>query len=163
MPAVVIVIIVLVAAALVAGVVIWFLNKRVERSRLEQEDMIRQTAQIATVLIIDKRKLRLPKAGLPDVAMNEVKWYQKLMKVPVVKVKVGPRIMNMLADPRVYDALPVKSEAKVVVSGLYITEIRSVRGGGVPAAAKKPTITQRIRSFFTGGDKADQKNSKSKK
>ena len=159
MPVFVIVIIVIAAVIAVAGVVIWFLSKRMERSRLEQEDVIRQTAQMTSVLVIDKKKLRLPNAGLPDVAMNEVKWYQKIAKVPVVKVKVGSRIMNMLADPRVYDALPIKCEAKVIVSGLYITEIRSVRGGGVPALEKKPSFTQRIRSRLTGRGK-DEKSKK---
>ena len=58
-------------------------------------------------------------------------------KVPVVKAKVGPKIMTLIADAGVYEALPVKAEVKVVISGIYITELKSVRGGAVPAAPKK--------------------------
>ena len=44
---------------------------------------------------------------------------------------------NLIADERVFLQLPVKTEAKVVISGLYITEIKSVRGGIPPLPKKK--------------------------
>ena len=62
----------------------------------------------------------------------------------MVKVKVQNRIANVLCDVRVYDALPVKSEAKVVLSGLYITEIRSIRGGAILQPEKIKTLWQRF-------------------
>ena len=58
-------------------------------------------------------------------------------KVPVVKAKIGPKIMTLIADGRVFESLPVKTEAKVVLSGIYITQIKSVRGGAVSAPPKK--------------------------
>ena len=67
----------------------------------------------------------------------------------MVKVKVQNRIANVLCDVRVYDALPVKSEAKVVLSGLYITEIRSIRGGAILQPEKKKTLWQRFTGIFT--------------
>ena len=45
--------------------------------------------------------------------------------------------MNLIADAAVFDILPVGKECKVVVSGIYITEIKSVRGGVIPAPPKK--------------------------
>ena len=36
--------------------------------------------------------------------------------------------MTLIADVKVFDALPVKMESKVKVSGIYITEIISTRG-----------------------------------
>ena len=66
------------------------------------------------------------------------------MKVPVVKAKIGPRVMTLLADGGVFDTLPLKTEARVVVSGIYITQVKSVRGGSVPAAPKKKGLLERI-------------------
>ena len=54
--------------------------------------------------------------------------------------KNGPKIMTLVADGAVYDLLPVKKEVKVVVSGIYITAIKSARGG-----LEKP---QPKKSFF---------------
>ena len=34
-----------------------------------------------------------------------------------------------MCENKVFEVLPVKKEVKAVVSGLYITEIKSVRGG----------------------------------
>lgn len=68
---------------------------------------------------------------------EQTPWYAKRAKIPVVKAKIGPRIMTMIADEKVFLQLPLKTEAKVVISGMYITEIKSVRGGIPPLPEKK--------------------------
>ena len=46
--------------------------------------------------------------------------------------------MTLMCDAKVFEVLPVKKEAKVVVSGIYITSIKSVRGGlDIPEKKKK--------------------------
>ena len=37
--------------------------------------------------------------------------------------------MTLLCDEGVFKVLPLKQECKVVISGLYITAIKSARGG----------------------------------
>ena len=49
-------------------------------------------------------------------------------KLPIVKAKIGPRIMTMIADEQIFDDIPVKKEVKATVSGLYITGVRGLRG-----------------------------------
>jgi len=71
--------------------------------------------------------------------------YMRWAKVPVVKAKVGPKVMTLMADEKVFAALPLKTEAKVVVSGIYITEIKSVRGGTVVQAPQKKGFLSRFR------------------
>lgn len=44
--------------------------------------------------------------------------------------------MTLMCEEKVFEVLPVKKEAKVVLSGIYITGIKSVRGG-IPEVAKK--------------------------
>ena len=56
---------------------------------------------------------------------------QKLMrrtKLPIVKAKIGPRIMTMVADEKIFDLIPLKKEVKATISGIYITDVRGVRG-----------------------------------
>ncbi|MBQ9464351.1 MAG: hypothetical protein IJU67_03635, partial [Lachnospiraceae bacterium] len=143
------VIIIILAAVVAVLLILVFIGKRAQKRQAQNEDIIRANAQVVSVLVIDKKKMKITQAGLPDLALAEVKWYQKIQKIPVVKVKVQNRIANVLCDVRVYDALPVKCEAKVVLSGLYITEIRSIRGGAILQPEKKKTLWQRFTGIFT--------------
>ena len=148
-PPVVLAIFIIGAVALAVFLFLYFMGKRLQKRQDENEELIRSVAQVVSVLVIDKKKLKITQAGLPDQAVAEIKWYQKIRKVPVVKVKIQNRIVNALADDRVYEALPVKCEAKVVMSGLYITEIRSIRGGkNIIQPEKKKTLWQRFTGIF---------------
>ena len=49
-------------------------------------------------------------------------------KLPIVKAKIGPRIMTMVADEKIFDLIPLKKEVKATISGIYITDVRGVRG-----------------------------------
>ena len=36
--------------------------------------------------------------------------------------------MTMIADERIFDQIPIKKEVKATISGLYITDVRGIRG-----------------------------------
>ena len=97
------------------------------------------------MLVIDKKRMKLKEAGLPKIVYEQTPKYMRWAKVPVVKAKVGPKVMTMMADEKVFAVLPVKTEVKVVVSGIYITEIKSVRGGAIPAVPKKKKFLDRFK------------------
>lgn len=86
-------------------------------------------AQTVSMLIIDKKRLRVKDSGLPAMVIDQVPKYLRRSKMPIVKAKVGPKVMNLIADEKVFELLPVKKEVKVVVSGIYITGIKGARGG----------------------------------
>ena len=124
-----IVLLVILAVLLIALVVLYFLGKKAQKKQAEQEEMIAAAAQQVNILVIDKGKMKLKDAGFPSVVLENTPKYLRRSKVPVVKAKVGPKIMTLMCDAKVFEVLPVKKEAKVVVSGIYITGIKSVRGG----------------------------------
>ncbi len=155
------VVLVILVIIVIVLVVLYFLGRRLERRQMASQEAIEAQKQIVTLMAIDKKKMRLRDSGLPAAALESTPWYSRRMKVPIVKAKVGPRIMTMLADERAFEQLPLRTEAKCVVSGLYIMEIKSVRGG-IPPLPKKRTIRQRMVDFVyrhTGQDN----NGKSKK
>ena len=88
------------------------------------------------MLVIDKKRLKLKEAGLPAAVVENTPKYLRRTRVPIVKAKIGPKIMTLMCEEKVFEVLPVKKEAKVVLSGIYITGIKSVRGG-IPEVAKK--------------------------
>jgi len=138
-------IILVILVILVAGLAIfYFLGKRMQARQAESQAAIDAAKQVVSMLIIDKKKMKLTEAGFPKAVVDQSPKYARIMKVPVVKAKVGPRIMTLMADPSVFDLLPLKTECKVVVSGIYITGIKSVRGGSIPKAPEKKGIAKLI-------------------
>ena len=131
-----IVLLVILAVLLIALVVLYFLGKKAQKKQAEQEEMIAAAAQQVNILVIDKGKMKLKDAGFPSVVLENTPKYLRRSKVPVVKAKVGPKIMTLMCEEKVFEVLPVKKEAKVVLSGIYITGIKSVRGG-IPEVSKK--------------------------
>ena len=131
---VILVILIIIVAALA---VLYFLGRKLEKRQVEQQALMEAAAQTVSMLVIDKKKMKIKEANLPKIVYEQTPKYMRWAKVPVVKAKVGPKVMTLLADERVFASLPVKTEAKVIVSGLYITEIKSVRSGAIPQAQKK--------------------------
>lgn len=145
------IVLVILIIALVALAVLYFLGKRLERRQVESQALMEAAAQTVTMLVIDKKKLKLKEAGFPKMVYDQTPKYLRHSKVPVVKAKIGPKVMTLMADPKVFEALPVKAEVKVVMSGIYITEIKSVRGGSVVTPPKKKGFFARFKK--DGGEK----------
>ena len=131
--------------AVIALAVLYFLGRRLEKRQVEQQQLLEMSKQTVSMLVIDKKKMKIKESGLPKIVYEQTPKYMRWAKVPVVKAKVGPKVMTLMADERVFASLPVKTEAKVVVSGLYITEIKSVRGGAIPQAPKKKGFFARFK------------------
>ena len=125
--------------------VLYFVGRRLQKKQAVQQEQMEAAKQTVSMLVIDKKKLKIKDSGLPKMVYEQTPKYMRWAKVPVVKAKVGPKVMTLMADERVFASLPVKTEAKVVVSGLYITEIKSVRGGAIPQAPKKKGFFARFK------------------
>lgn len=121
----------------IAMVVLYFLGSRMQKRQAAANEQMEAMKQTVSMLIIDKKKMPMKNSGLPQMVIDQTPWYLRRSKVPIVKAKVGPRIMVLVADQAVYDVLPVKSEVKVEIAGIYITKLKSVRGGTIKAVEKK--------------------------
>ena len=145
MNTVTIVLLVILVVLIAAVVVLYFLGRKAQKKQAEQQEQIEAYKQTVSMLIIDKKRMKLKDAGLPKIVYEQTPKYMRRAKVPIVKAKIGPKVMTLIADAKVFDVLPVKTEAKVVVSGIYITEIKSIRGGAVPVAPKKKKFMDRFK------------------
>lgn len=127
---VLLVILVILVAVFVA---LMIFGNKLRKQQDEQQAQIEAAKQTMSMLIIDKKKMKLKDAGLPKMVLDQTPKYLRGSKMPIVKAKIGPRIMTLMADPKVFDQIPVKAEIKAEVSGIYITGIKSVRGGKIVA------------------------------
>lgn len=126
--------------------ILYYLGKRAEKKQAESRAQLDAVAQQMTMLIIDKGKVRMKDSGLPQVVIDNTPKRYRRSKVPVVKAKVGPRIMTLMCDYEVYPMIPVKKEVKATVSGIYITAVKGVRGPlEVPKQEEKKGFFSRFR------------------
>ena len=117
------VMLIILAVLVVVLIVMYFVGRKLQSRQLESQRMLEASSQIISLLVIDKKKMKLKEAPLPKIVYEQSPPLGKLMKVCVVKAKIGPRIMNLVCDDNVFKHLPDKAECKVKVSGIYITEI----------------------------------------
>ena len=143
------VLLVVLIIAVVVLAVLYFLGNKLQKRQVEQQQLLDAAAQTVSILVIDKKKMKLTQAGLPKAVTDQTPKYMRWAKVPVVKAKIGPKVMTLIADGRVFESLPIKTEAKVVISGLYITDVKSVRGG-IPPLPKKKGFFARFKKDKSG-------------
>ena len=137
--------IVLAALIVVLLVLLFVFGRKMQTRQAEAEKQMELTKQQVSILVIDKQKKKMTEAGLPEAVVQQAPFYARKMKLPVVKAKIGPRVMTLIADARVYEILPVKKTCTVMLSGIYITELKSVRGGSVPKLPEKKGFIQKLR------------------
>ena len=132
-------IILIVIAVVMVGIMIalYFFGKKMQKRQAEQDEQIAQYKQTVTMLIIDKKMMKLKDAGLPQAVIAQTPKLMRGSKLPIVKAKVGPQILSLVCDAKIFDTIPVKKEVKATVSGIYITEVRGIRGNIKPEDTKK--------------------------
>lgn len=152
----VLVVVVIVLVAVLA--LLYFLGSKAQKKQAAQQEMMEAMAQTVNMLIIDKKKMKIQDAGMPKQVYESMPKYMRWMKMPVVKAKVGPRVMTFLCDAPVFEMIPVKQEVKATVSGLYITKVKGVRGAVLTAPKKK-----KFTDHFKKKNKEAEKTQKGKK
>lgn len=138
------IIIVLVVLAVLLGVLTFFGNK-LRKKQEAQQLQIDEAKQTVSMLIIDKKKMKLKEANLPKMVVDQTPKYLRNSKLPIVKAKIGPKVMTLIADAKIFDQIPIKAEVKAEVSGIYIIGIKSVRGGKPVVEPKKKGLLNRFR------------------
>ena len=139
---VLIVILIVLVAALAA---LYFFGSKAQKKQRENQAQLDAIAQTVSMLIIDKKRLKIKDSGLPQMVIDQTPKYMRWSKLPIVKAKIGPKIMTLVADEKVFELIPVKRECKVVLSGIYITAIKSARGGLEQPAPKKKGLLARFK------------------
>ena len=129
---------------LIAGVVaLYFLGKRAQKKQAEQQEMLQANKQTVSMLIIDKKRMKLKDSGLPQMVIEQAPKLMRGFKLPIVKAKVGPQVVSLICEERIFDSVPTKKEVKAVISGIYILDVRGLHGKPVAAPEKKKGFFKR--------------------
>lgn len=124
-----IVLLVVLAVILVGLVALYFVGSKLQKKQEISQKEMQENSQSLSMLIIDKKRIKLKEAGFPQIVIDQTPKYLRNSKVPVVKAKIGPKITNLMCDEKVFEVIPVKKEVKAVVSGIYIMNVKGLRTG----------------------------------
>lgn len=126
------IVLIVLAVIIIILTVLYKIGNKLQKKQMDQKEQMADAAQPVTMLIIDKKYLPMKDAGLPKIVLEQTpKRYQKA-KLPIVKAKIGPQIMNLICDDAIFEDLPTKGEVKAMVSGIYILSVKSVRKKNIP-------------------------------
>ena len=141
------VLLIILAVVLVLLIVLMIIGRHMQKKQEAAMPDIRQGAQLYSMLVIDKKHMKIKEAGLPQIVLDSTPKYMRGAKVPIVKAKVGPRVLNMMCDEKIFDDIPVKKEVKALVNGIYIIEVKGLRGAlpKAPEAPKKKGLFGRFK------------------
>lgn len=114
---------IILAVLIIVFIVLSIVGKKLQA----KQEQMKEASQIASILVIDKKRMKLKEAGLPKMIVDNTPKYLRGSKIPVVKAKIGPRIMTLMCDEKIFPLLPVKKELKVVLSGIYIMDVKGSR------------------------------------
>ena len=142
-----IVILIILAVLVVVLGVLMFVGNKLRKKQEAQQAKIDESKQVISMLIIDKKRMKLKDANLPKIVVDQTPRYLRNSKLPIVKAKVGPKVMTLIADAKIFDQIPVKAEVKAEVSGMYIVGIKSIRGGKLVVEPKKKGFDRLLGKF----------------
>ena len=145
MPVWSIVLLIVIAVLIAALVALTIVGKKLQKKQEANNAQLEAAKQVMSMLVIDKKMMKMKDAGLPKMVLDQTPKAFRGRKMPIVKAKIGPRVMSLMCDPKVFDQIPIKAEVKAEVSGIYIVGIKSVRGGKIVVPEKK-----RMRGCISG-------------
>ena len=88
---VLIVILIVLAVLLTVFIVLSIIGRKMQKKQADNEAAMKQSAQVMSMLIIDKKRMKLNEAGLPSIVMEQTPKYMRRAKLPIAKVRVGPK------------------------------------------------------------------------
>jgi len=120
--------------------VLYFLNRWAGKRMATQNEMVEKHKQTVTIYIIDKKKDKVSNANLPKAMASQIPRMGRMMKMPLVKAKVGKDIMTLMCDNKVFPALPVKKNVTVEMAGIYIVGMKGMKSKSELAASRGKTV-----------------------
>lgn len=134
---------VILIVAIVILVALYFLGKKAQKKQTEQQEMMNANKQTVSMLIIDKKRMKIKESGLPQMVIEQTPKLMRNSKMPIIKAKVGPQIMSLICDEKIFEDVPVKKEVKAVVSGIYVLDVKGLHGKSTPKPEKKKSRFKR--------------------
>lgn len=137
-------IVIIVLLALVAVLaVLYFVGRKLQKKQNEANSIMEKTRQYVDALVIEKKKMKLEDAHFPKAAIDQTPKFLRGRKWPMAKVKVGPQIVTLICDGKIYKTLPTNKLVRLEISGAYITGYGNGKNGSSKPGKAAPKNTKK--------------------
>jgi len=154
----------IVLAVLIGGLIaLSIYGKKLQAKSEASQAELRAGAQTISILVIDKKRMKLKEAGFPQIVLDQTPKYLRRAKVPVVKAKIGPKVASLMCEEKIFDLIPVKKEVKAVMNGIYIIDVKGMRGGLDTKQEKKKFFARLKDKAQKAADNLDKEKKAKKK
>ena len=116
-------------------VILYIIGSKMQAKQANTQKAMQQMSMTVSLLVLDKQKCHVKDSGLMKQVQDAIPAYMKWRKFPIVKARVikaniagGAQVMSFICDPKVFKIIPVKTEVKVTIAGIYITRLHSAKG-----------------------------------
>lgn len=116
--------IILLVLLITAGILFLLYKKFVVPKMKKYDDMMKEHKTTMSIFIISKSKGKLTDENIPKSVIDQIPKLYRGRKFPLVKAKVGPQIVTLIADDRIFDKIPVKKMVKADIAGMYLVDVR---------------------------------------
>lgn len=110
--------------AVIAVAAYFILRKYLKNKMDDQQQLVNQHKITASILVLEKKKEKVADSDIPKSVISQIPKIYQIRKVPIVKAKIGPQVMDLLCDEAVFDKLPVKKTVQVEIAGIFIAGIK---------------------------------------
>ncbi len=145
MSPVIIVLLIVLAVVIALLVAVGIYGKKLQKKSEASQAQMQAGAQTVSILVIDKKRLKLKEANLPKIVVDQTPKYLRGSKVPIIKAKIGPKVMNLMCDEKIFDLIPIKKEVKAVMNGIYVMDVKGLRSN-LDVKPVKQKFLQRIKN-----------------
>lgn len=83
------VLLIILAVLIVLLVALYFFGRKAQKKQEIQKEQMEAMKQNVTMLIIDKKRLKIKDSGLPQAVIDQTPKMMRRTKLPIVKAKVG--------------------------------------------------------------------------
>ena len=117
---------IIIGVVIAIAITAFFIIKRKMKKKMDtQQSLVDQHKVTTSILVLEKKKDKISNANIPKSVVAQIPRIYKLRKVPLVKAKIGPQVMDLLCDEKIFDKLPERKTVRVDLAGIYIAGIKS--------------------------------------
>lgn len=129
------IVLIVLAVIVIILVILYFVGSKLQAKQVNTEKAMKQMSMVVSLLVLSKDKLHIKDSGLMKQVQDAIPAYMRWRKFPIVKARIikaniagGAQVMSFICDPKVFKIMPVKTEVKVTIAGIYITKLHSAKG-----------------------------------
>ncbi len=120
---------IIIIAVVIGGIFVglYFLNKWAYKKMDTQQTMIDKVKNSMSIYVIDKRRDKITNVNMPKAVVDQMPKIYKKMKLCFVQAKIGPQIMTLICDKKLFEGIPLKKNIKVEIAGIYIVSVAGLK------------------------------------